>query len=294
MPNFNKMNAKMGAPHAQAPKGTAKRLFSMIVKGNVLRLVVVVLAIIVSAAASVGASVFLESLIDDYSKPLLLMDAPVFTDLLHALAGMACLYAAGLIATYLYNRIMVTVSQRTLKDIRDRMFSHMQSLPIRYFDTHPHGDIMSVYTNDVDTLRQMISQSIPQAMSSVISIIAVFCSMLVMSWQLTIVVLICVAIMLSARPARTRPRSQTSSTASMTLPTARFAMTVSTSTRSKRTICAARWALFYRIPTCLPAPCARTSAMAVWMRPTRKSRLRQSWQTLTSPSAVCPRATTPC
>ena len=294
MPNFNKMNAKMGAPHAQAPKGTAKRLFSMIVKGNVLRLVVVVLAIIVSAAASVGASVFLESLIDDYIKPLLLMDAPVFTDLLHALAGMACLYAAGLIATYLYNRIMVTVSQRTLKDIRDRMFSHMQSLPIRYFDTHPHGDIMSVYTNDVDTLRQMISQSIPQAMSSVISIIAVFCSMLVMSWQLTIVVLICVAIMLSARPARARPRSQTSSTASMTLPTARFAMTVSTSIRSKRTICAARWALFYRIPTCLPAPCARTSAMAVWMRPTRKSRLRQSWQTLTSSSAVCPRATTPC
>lgn len=196
MPNFNKMNAKMGAPHAQAPKGTAKRLFSMIARGNVLRLVVVVLAIIVSAAASVGASVFLESLIDDYIKPLLLMDAPVFTDLLHALAGMACLYAAGLIATYLYNRIMVTVSQRTLKDIRDRMFSHMQSLPIRYFDTHPHGDIMSVYTNDVDTLRQMISQSIPQAMSSVISIIAVFCSMLVMSWQLTIVVLICVAIML--------------------------------------------------------------------------------------------------
>ena len=137
MPNFNKMNAKMGAPHAQAPKGTAKRLFSMIVKGNVLRVVVVILAIIVSAAASVGASVFLESLIDDYIKPLLLMDAPVFT-------GMACLYAAGLIATYLYNRIMVTVSQRTLKDIRDRMFSHMQSLPIRYFDTHPHGDIMSV------------------------------------------------------------------------------------------------------------------------------------------------------
>lgn len=294
MPNFNKMNAKMGALLAQAPKGTAKRLFSMIVKGNVLRLVVVVLAIIVSAAASVGASVFLESLIDDCIKPLLLMDAPVFTGLPHALAGMACLYAAGLIATYLYNRIMVTVSQRTLKDIRDRMFSHMQSLPIRYFDTHPHGDIMSVYTNDVDTLRQMISQSIPQAMSSVISIIAVFCSMLVMSWQLTIVVLICVAIMLSARPARARPRSQTSSTASMTLPTARFAMTVSTSTRSKRTICAARWALFCRIPTCLPAPCARTSAMAVWMRPTRKSRLRQSWKTLTSSSAVCPRATTPC
>ena len=180
------------------PQGAAGRLFRMIVQGNVLRLVFVLIAIVISAAASVGASVFLESLIDDYIKPLLLMENPVFDKLLHALMGMACLYAAGLIATYLYNRIMVTVSQRTLKSIRDKMFSHMQSLPIRYFDTHAHGDIMSVYTNDVDTLRQMISQSIPQAMSSAVSIVAVFCSMLVMSWQLTIVVLICVAVMLVA------------------------------------------------------------------------------------------------
>ena len=180
------------------PQGAAGRLFRMIVQGNALRLVFVLIAIVISAAASVGASVFLESLIDDYIKPLLLMENPVFDKLLHALMGMACLYAAGLIATYLYNRIMVTVSQRTLKSIRDKMFSHMQSLPIRYFDTHAHGDIMSVYTNDVDTLRQMISQSIPQAMSSAVSIVAVFCSMLVMSWQLTIVVLICVAVMLVA------------------------------------------------------------------------------------------------
>ena len=180
------------------PQGAAGRLFRMIVQGNALRLVFVLIAIVISAAASVGASVFLESLIDDYIKPLLLMENPVFDKLLHALMGMACLYAAGLIATYLYNRIMVTVSQRTLKSIRDKMFSHMQSLPSRYFDTHAHGDIMSVYTNDVDTLRQMISQSIPQALSSAVSIVAVFCSMLVMSWQLTIVVLICVAVMLVA------------------------------------------------------------------------------------------------
>ena len=185
---------KKGAP--RAAKGTAGRLFRLIVQGNTLRLIVVLVAILISAAASVGASVFLESLIDDYIKPLLLQDVPVFTGLLQALAGMAVLYLAGLIATYLYNRIMVTVSQRTLKGIRDTLFSHMQALPIRYFDTHPHGDIMSVYTNDVDTLRQMISQSIPQAMSSVITILAVFVSMLVMSWQLTIVVLVCVAIML--------------------------------------------------------------------------------------------------
>ena len=180
------------------PQGAAGRLFRMIVQGNALRLVFVLIAIVISAAASVGASVFLESLIDDYIKPLTRYLRVVFDKLLHALMGMACLYAAGLIATYLYNRIMVTVSQRTLKSIRDKMFSHMQSLPIRYFDTHAHGDIMSVYTNDVDTLRQMISQSIPQAMSSAVSIVAVFCSMLVMSWQLTIVVLICVAVMLVA------------------------------------------------------------------------------------------------
>ena len=185
---------KKGAP--RAAKGTAGRLFRLIVEGNTLRLVVVLVAILISAAASVGASVFLESLIDDYIKPLLLQDVPVFTGLIHALMGMAVLYLAGLLATYLYNRIMVTVSQRTLKGIRDTLFSHMQALPIRYFDTHPHGDIMSVYTNDVDTLRQMISQSIPQAMSSVITILAVFFSMLVMSWQLTIVVLVCVAVML--------------------------------------------------------------------------------------------------
>lgn len=185
---------KKGAP--RAAKGTAGRLFRLIVEGNTLRLVVVLVAILISAAASVGASVFLESLIDDYIKPLLLQDVPVFTGLVHALMGMAVLYLAGLLATYLYNRIMVTVSQRTLKGIRDTLFSHMQALPIRYFDTHPHGDIMSVYTNDVDTLRQMISQSIPQAMSSVITILAVFFSMLVMSWQLTIVVLVCVAVML--------------------------------------------------------------------------------------------------
>lgn len=185
---------KKGAP--RAAKGTAGRLFRLIVEGNTLRLVVVLVAILISAAASVGASVFLESLIDDYIKPLLLQDVPVFTGLVHALMGMAVLYLAGLLATYLYNRIMVTVSQRTLKGIRDTLFSHMQALPIRYFDTHPHGDIMSVYTNDADTLRQMISQSIPQAMSSVITILAVFFSMLVMSWQLTIVVLVCVAVML--------------------------------------------------------------------------------------------------
>lgn len=175
--------------HTKASKGTASRLFRLILQGNTLRLCIVVIAILISSIATVSASVFLGSLIDDYIKPLLLTDAPVFSGLLHALTAMACLYAAGLFSTYLYNRIMITISQNCLRNIRNQLFAHMQSLPIRYFDTHAHGDIMSVYTNDVDTLRQMISQSIPQALSSFISIISVFVAMLFMSWQLTIIVI---------------------------------------------------------------------------------------------------------
>lgn len=175
--------------HTKASKGTAARLFRLILQGNTLRLCIVVIAILISSIATVSASVFLGSLIDDYIKPLLLTDTPVFSGLLHALTAMACLYAAGLLSTYLYNRIMITISQNCLKNIRNQLFAHMQSLPIRYFDTHAHGDIMSVYTNDVDTLRQMISQSIPQALSSFISIISVFVAMLIMSWQLTIIVI---------------------------------------------------------------------------------------------------------
>lgn len=181
----------------KAPKGTAKRLFRLILQGNGLRLCIVIASILISSIATVSSSVFLGSLIDDYIKPLLLTDAPVFTSLLHALIAMGCLYAAGLLSTYLYNRIMVTISQTCLKNIRNDLFAHMQTLPIGYFDTHPHGDIMSVYTNDVDTLRQMISQSIPQALSSILSIASVFCAMVVMSWQLTLVVIASIFCMLS-------------------------------------------------------------------------------------------------
>lgn len=187
---------KHGA-YQKAPKGTAARLFRLILQGNAFRLCIVVAAILISSIATVSASVFLGSLIDDYIKPLLLTSAPVFTGLLHALTAMACLYAAGLLSTYLYNRIMITISQNCLKNIRNQLFAHMQTLPIRYFDTHAHGDIMSVYTNDVDTLRQMISQSIPQALSSLISIVSVFFAMLFMSWQLTLVVIASVFCMVS-------------------------------------------------------------------------------------------------
>lgn len=184
-------------PRQKTPKGTAKRLFFLILQGNAFWLSIVVIAILMSSIASVSASVFLGSLIDDYIKPLLLSNAPDFTGLLHALTIMAYLYAAGLLSTFLYNQIMVTISQTCLKKIRNHLFAHMQSLPIRYFDTHAHGDIMSVYTNDVDTLRQMISQSIPQALSSMISIISVFFAMIFMSWQLTLVVIVSVFFMLS-------------------------------------------------------------------------------------------------
>ncbi len=177
-------------------KGTALRLLGLILKGNGLRFTGVLISIFVSAGASVGASVFLESLIDDYIAPLLLEASPVFTGLLRALGMMACLYAAGILCSFLYNWLMVSISQRCLKQIRDQMFSHMQSLPIRYFDTHPHGDVMSVYTNDVDTLRQMISQSIPQAISSIMSIVVVFCAMVKISLILTATVLLCVGCML--------------------------------------------------------------------------------------------------
>lgn len=182
---------------AQVSKRTAARLFRLILQGNIFRLCIVVAAILISSIATVSASVFLGSLIDDYIKPLMLTDAPVFSGLLHALTAMACLYSAGLISTYLYNRIMITISQNCLRNIRNQLFAHMQSLPIRYFDTHAHGDIMSVYTNDVDTLRQMISQSIPQAFSSFISIISVFFAMLFMSWQLTLIVIASVFCMIS-------------------------------------------------------------------------------------------------
>lgn len=184
-------------PMKKAKKGTANRLFRLILQGNGLRLCVVVAAILISSVATVSSSVFLGTLIDDYIKPLLLMDTPIFTGLLHALLAMGSLYAAGLLSTYLYNRIMVTISQNCLKNIRNNLFAHMQTLPIQYFDTHPHGDIMSVYTNDVDTLRQMISQSIPQALSSLLSIASVFCAMVIMSWQLTLVVIVSVFCMLS-------------------------------------------------------------------------------------------------
>ena len=135
-------------------------------------------------------------LIDDYISPLLLQANPVFTGLARALGVMVCVYVVGMISGYFYNRLMVTVAQGVLKDVRDEMFAHMQTLPIRYFDTHSHGEVMSHFTNDTDTLRQMIAQALPQVLSSVVSLVAVVCAMLSLSLWLTLFVLAFAVLML--------------------------------------------------------------------------------------------------
>ena len=174
---------------------TVRRLMSYVARYR-LRLVLVVLCIILSAVASVLSSTFIGVLIDDYISPLLLQANPVFTGLARALGVMVCVYVVGMISGYFYNRLMVTVAQGVLKDVRDEMFAHMQTLPIRYFDTHSHGEVMSHFTNDTDTLRQMIAQALPQVLSSVVSLVAVVCAMLSLSLWLTLFVLAFAVLML--------------------------------------------------------------------------------------------------
>ena len=175
---------------------TVRRLLSYVGRGYLIRFFLVLVCILVSAVASVASSLFLKDLIDVYIMPLLAMDNPVFTGLLHALLTMACLYVVGALCALAYNRLMVTISQGVQKKIRDDLFGHMQTLPIRYFDTHAHGDVMSVYTNDVDTLRQMLSQSIPQVINSLMMIVVTFVSMVVLNLTLTGVVIVCIVCML--------------------------------------------------------------------------------------------------
>ena len=175
---------------------TLKRLLSYITKYYKKQFIIVIICIILSAVASVSGSLFLQTLIDNYITPLLSTPNPVFTDLFKAICSLGLIYVVGIISTYIYNRTMAIVSQGVLKTIRDEMFSKMQTFPIRYFDTNTHGDIMSHYTNDADTLREMISRSLPQLITSFVSIIAIFCSMLYVSVPLTIFVLLFVFLML--------------------------------------------------------------------------------------------------
>ena len=200
MSKQNKRPANGAAPGADMPAmqldmATVKRLLSYMscYRGQ---LVLVVACILISAIASAASSMFLQALIDDYIVPLLATDAPIWTGLAHALITIGAVYVVGVAATLVYNRAMVTVAQGTLKRIRDDMFSHMQTLPLRYFDTRAHGDIMSLYTNDTDTLRQMIAQSLSQLVSSAFTLVAVFVCMLWMSVGLTVVVCVLMAAVL--------------------------------------------------------------------------------------------------
>ena len=171
------------------------RLMKYVLKDYKFHCISVVVLIIVSVLCNVQGTMFMKNLIDEYITPFLLSDNPNFTPLAHAIAKVAAFYALGVLATFGYNRLMVNVTQGTLRNLRNDLFSHMEKLPIKYFDTHAHGDIMSVYTNDIDTLRQMISQSMPQLLNNGITIVSVFISMLILSIPLTIVTMIMVGIM---------------------------------------------------------------------------------------------------
>ena len=175
---------------------TLKRLFNFVLTRHRNSCIVVLLLIIVSTIANVSGSIFIKSLTDDYITPYINSANPNFAPLLNAIIRMIAIYAIGVLATYGFNRILINVSQGSLKEIRDSMFEHMEKLPIRYFDTHNHGDIMSIYTNDADTLRQMISQTVPQVIVSGITILSVFVSMIIISVPLTCISVFMVIVML--------------------------------------------------------------------------------------------------
>mgnify|MGYP001657816852 FL=1 len=192
MTNMKSQNKR---PKGQNPAKTLKRLMGIILKNYTPHCIVVLLCIFGSAFVSVKGTLFMQTLIDDYILPLMSQSNPDFRPLGMAIMKLALFFIAGALMTYTYNRIMVNVSQGTMKKIRIDVFTHMESLPIKYFDTHAHGDIMSIYTNDIDTLRQMISQSIPQLVNSAATIVSVFISMVILNIPLTILTLIMVAIM---------------------------------------------------------------------------------------------------
>ena len=178
------------------PKKSLGKVLRYVMEKYKAACVIVVIGIIISALGILTMTLFMQTLIDQYIMPLMGQADPDFTPLANRLIRLGVVLAAGIISTYAYNRIMVTVSQGTMKRLRVQLFSHMESLPIKYFDTHAHGDIMSVYTNDVDTLRQLISQSIPQTINSVISLVSTLISMIVLDIPLTLVSLLMVGVMM--------------------------------------------------------------------------------------------------
>ena len=183
------------APRLRDPAKVIKRLLSYL-KGYTVRFIIVLVCIVISAGASAFSAMFIQLLIDNYIVPMMGQKNPDFTGLLIMLLTVGGILLTGVLTGLAYNRMMVTISQGIQKKIRDELFAHMQTLPIKYFDTHSHGDIMSRYTNDIDTLRQMMSVSLPQMFSSLITIITVFVAMISMNLYLTLFVLVFVGIML--------------------------------------------------------------------------------------------------
>ena len=194
------MGKRQGKPMQKVknPGKLLMRLLKYLMKSYGIHLAVVAVCIFASVLANVQGTMFMKNLIDDYIVPMLGAEAPDFTPLLHAILKVGAFYAIGIFSTFAYNRIMVYVTQGTLHKLRVDLFTHMEKLPVKYFDTHAHGDIMSVYTNDIDTLRQMISQSMPQLLSSIITIVSVMISMIILSVPLTLITLVMVGIMLAA------------------------------------------------------------------------------------------------
>ena len=193
------MNARVrakGSKRVENPGKTFKRLMKYILKDYGVAYAAVVVLIFISVLANVRGTLFTKTLIDDYITPLLAAEHPDFHPLAVAIGKVAGFYLVGILASYAYNRIMINVTQGTLRNLRDDIFSHMEKLPIKYFDTHAHGDIMSIYTNDTDTLRQMISQSMVQIFNSGITIVSVLISMIMLNVPLTILTLAMVALMM--------------------------------------------------------------------------------------------------
>jgi len=188
----------MGGKRIENPGKVFKRLMGYVLKNYAVHYALVIVCIIGTVFANIQGTLFTQTLIDDYILPMIGQQNPDFTNLLHAIIRVGCFYLIGIVCTYAQARILMFVTQGTLKKLREDMFAHMEKLPIKYFDTHAHGDIMSLYTNDIDTLRQMISQSIPQMVSSAITVVSVLISMLILNVPLTLLTLVMVGVMMFA------------------------------------------------------------------------------------------------
>lgn len=196
------INENGGKPaKVEKPWKILGKVIRYMIKGYKFSMLAVIICILGSALATLQGTLFMQKLIDDYIVPMTQTANPDFAPLGKALFTLALIYAVGIVCAYTYNRIMVNVSQGTMRNLRIDLFTHMESLPIKYFDTHAHGDIMSIYTNDVDTLRQLISQSIPQVLNSAVTIVTTFVSMVILNLPLTLItlVMICVTLLVSSR-----------------------------------------------------------------------------------------------